>query len=585
MAAILYPTLFREQKLHLLKFYTSRIRRVYPALFVLCLTLILLGSYILSRVDYYALAKEIRYAGTFLYNIKFHKMDYFDDSINDNWLIHTWTLALEFQFYLLFPFILWMGNKIFKEKIIYFLLVISAASFLSMLYFQKDAPQSVFFLLQYRIWEFLLGSILFIYQYQKGTNNKYGVLCNNIGFIALILFFFFASEQSGWPDYKTLIPVLSTILILYANQNTFFTKHYLFQRLGDASYSIYLWHWPFYIACVTFSLNDLFYLVLSAIASVVVAFFSYYFIERSIKSWSKPLVMQLGTFLLTIGLVSGLVGVIEKKKLLLPFSAHLHSDYEFILPQIGFGTPKIDNCLDTGELCVIGDESIKPSFILIGDSHAASLAVALEEMAKKENKSFLLSVHSGCPLIFNQTQDETSKECLKKNSSTLEILAQYKDIPAVILNRYSSYLLGSNETNDMIRRVNMSELETKKVAEGLRNGACKVAKQTQTYWVSAIPEIGINVPETMMRNIFYRKDFSEITIPLSEYQKRNQVIISIQKQAEKECGIEIIDISSMLCDKNVCHTSYNQEIYYGDDDHLNIWGARKISPLFEFLFD
>ena len=113
MAAILYPQVF-QNNLNLFAFYNSRIRRVAPALIALVLILFLFGCFFLIRLDFNELLKEARYAATFRYNIKYSGFDYFGRAVNEHWLMHTWTLGIEFQFYILFPVILFFINKITK---------------------------------------------------------------------------------------------------------------------------------------------------------------------------------------------------------------------------------------------------------------------------------------------------------------------------------------------------------------------------------------------------------------------------------------------------------------------------------------
>lgn len=595
MAMILYPQIVENRKVDLVNFYIRRFKRVAPVLFILLLVILFLSFYLIIIINISSVLSEIKNSAIFIYNITAAKVDYFSTSVNERWLMHTWTLGVEFQFYLLFPLLLLLFRGFSSGKIICCLSVMAVSSFLMMLY-SSEQKNNIFFLLHYRLWEFLLGALVFVFQYNKTTRIKdvYRISISYLSWIALITFFLFY-EKTIWPNWHTLIPVIATSLILFFNHNTFFTCHPCVQKLGDASYSIYLWHWPVYVFCVLFDYDSYWEVLIASVVSILIGLISYYSIEKTVKNWSISLKKQ-GCILLGISIyLYCLVSVLEKKESLLFSYFFIHSKYQNIIPYMDFPTDAAFECTQKTGFCQFGKEKSSPKFILIGDSHAVALIPGLEELANRYQSSFLSSALLGCPMIFNvKNKEHNLQKCLERNNNILSLLENYPNIPVVIVNRYNEYLLGHNEDEFISSYYLETELDMsdsyslKKVREELSTGfldsICKISEKNMTYLVNSIPEIGKNVPMLIAKNMFIKNERIEIKLDKQSYLDRNRLASRIHETAKKDCGVKIIDVSSALCDSEFCYTSNEKDIYYADDDHLNLWGSRKVSPLFEHLF-
>ena len=202
MAAILYPQM-RDFPRQLPGFYVKRLKRVFPALFVLLAILLLLLPHLLIPSDLQVAAKEVKYAALFWYNNKFSLSGYFDVAADERWLLHTWTLGLEFQFYLIFPFLLWVAYKIGKSrrKTALLLLALAVILFAAMLWQGGRNHDKAFFLLPYRMWEFLIGSVLFLWDDEQTKVRRPLVYA---GWAALLAFLLLVDEGATWPDMRTL---------------------------------------------------------------------------------------------------------------------------------------------------------------------------------------------------------------------------------------------------------------------------------------------------------------------------------------------------------------------------------------------
>ena len=414
------------------------------------------------------------------------------------------------------------------------------------------------------------------------------------GWIILVSFFLFSKENNSWPDYRAIIPIIATLLILAPIKDTLFTNNIIAQKIGLASYSIYLWHWPVYVGCILFGLDNLYQLCFAAILSILLGFLSYYFFERPNFIGRLSIVKQLLLMILLIILVDKFLQLVSNEKIRLPIENESVSMEKYF----EYSTEKGRKCLDNAELCLFGMDNEKPSFILLGDSHAGSIVSGLEKIAFDKKKSFLLFASHGCAIINGIKSDDKSYEkCLKLNKRINEIISNNPNITILILNRYNSYIVGNNEKGDSsisplyintkpdLDDPKLLNLTRSELAKGFLTTTCRLSEKNPVYWVKPIPEMGVNIPNELMRAKFYHNSDISIKLFKKDYLDRSSVILQLQEQSEKNCNVKLIDPATILCDKDWCYSSDKYDVLYKDDDHLNPWGADKIAPLFEELFD
>ena len=329
----------------LFQFYVARANRIIPALSFLCLILLLWGFFYLSPIDYRVLGKHVGSSISFLSNIVYWSEDgYFDVSSHEKWLLHTWSLSVEWQFYLIYPLILITARKflsiIWLKRMI---LAGSVVGFILCLIITNEWPSTSYYFLTARAWELMVGGVCFLYpiRYSKDIK-KTKILIEWIGLLLILSSYFFINKEADWPGYLTLLPVLGSFLIIQAQRNDcVVTCNIAFQKLGAWSYSIYLWHWPMVVAIYFYSLSEIFVYV-SMILSVFLGFLSYTYIEKinfknsfnSLRSYSrcKPLYMitSIGVMGSIIFLTNGLNTISEKENQLLNNNALIAiSDWKY----------------------------------------------------------------------------------------------------------------------------------------------------------------------------------------------------------------------------------------------------------------
>ena len=216
--------LFRHDPLSVrdvIGFYVSRGRRILPALLVLCLVLLVLGWFWLPPTNYADLAAQTVSSTFFLSNVLFWKQaGYFAVDSEYKWLLHTWSLSVEWQFYLLYPIFVWAISRSYALKARVGLLVslISAISFALCVFVAGWKPSAGFFLLPTRAWEMLVGGLVFIYGSKIRFSPSFRLYLSFFGFLIITIFVVIRFE-GVWPSMVTALPVAGALMVISANLN------------------------------------------------------------------------------------------------------------------------------------------------------------------------------------------------------------------------------------------------------------------------------------------------------------------------------------------------------------------------------
>ncbi len=274
-------------------FYLARAKRIIPALYVMILLLLGAGWFFLPTPDYQELASQANYALAFISNIDFASAaGYFDSEAHEKWLLHTWSLAAEWQFYLLFPIFLWAAFRLLRGNITALFISIAALFLLSLgysIYISPHDPNAAFYLLPARAWEMAAGGLVFFFtrwQNKPRINSRLVNAGYILGWLLILLPFVFFHAALVWPGAWALLPVIGTMLVLgVARQNNPMVCHPIAQWLGTRSYSIYLWHWPFAVLLFFVGMQTWVPAVIGAIvASLVLGDLSYRLIENPVRA-------------------------------------------------------------------------------------------------------------------------------------------------------------------------------------------------------------------------------------------------------------------------------------------------------------
>ena len=333
----------------LLRFYLARAQRILPALLAICLALLTIGWFILPSDDYQQLGKHCIAAITFISNIIFwQEAGYFDVESHDKWLLHTWSLSIEWQFYLIFPLLIKLIWKILpsRRSVTIALIIGTICSFSFLINLTTERSSEGFYLLPSRAWEFLIGGLMYLAVSNWKPTDKVAEWMEALGFFLILSSVALLSEKTTWPGSMTMVPVIGTILVLSAQHETSeWTKLIGLKKIGQWSYSIYLWHWPIMVFLILLEKSeDLNYIVCAIAVTILLGWMSYTLIEVPIRRkmvFIKPVYNAIGLACLAIIVVTFSLIVKENAG----FSSRLPKEVELIAAEANnFNKERRRNC-------------------------------------------------------------------------------------------------------------------------------------------------------------------------------------------------------------------------------------------------
>lgn len=588
-----------QGKFSLTDFYERRIRRILPAFLAMMTAVAITAYFVFLPYDFNNLSKNFASALVFFSNIRFwKKTGYFDGTNLEKPVLHTWSLGVEEQFYIVLPLLL-MGIAFLcasKRRII--ITGLFLISFVSATAMVEYSQRSAFYLLPFRAWELLAGSLIALGSLPL---MKSAALRTTVAAGALFLILapvFLLSKGSLFPGLTAVPVVLGTALLLQLGQNGLQTPvHRLMSQpvltfIGKISFSLYLWHWPV-IVFYSYLLNRAFTPgeSLFAIAlSLLLAIASYYVIEqpvrkRKILSNRKSLFGAMGTCS-AILLAAGLGMQIDRG---LPdrFSPEINTIIRFAKER----DLRYSKCFEiTGEellnsnQCLFGETDKEPSFIVWGDSHADALAPAFALLAEDSTLSWVFAGKSACVPLTSGHPDR-DPHCQELNQNVLSYLAQTPSIETVYLVARWSYALegtpyGDEQIPGVFYRDNLSvSLSQEENLRVIRSNLTSLLKKLEELGkriviLDPVPEIGKHVPRSLALEKLYSMS-SRVSLRREDYEDRNKIALEMFGELEHSSPhIRRISPQNVLCDPDRCATLLEKTPLYRDDDHLTTAGAQ-----------
>ena len=583
-----------QQEFSLIRFYLSRARRIIPALAFMIFILLIFGWFYLSVVDYSILSKHSISSIGFFSNLYYlSESGYFDVDSHKKWLLHTWSLSVEWQFYLIYPVIILLLLKSgFKKKIKLSVILLSIVSFIYCVYLTNISPNSSFYILPTRAWEMMVGGI--VYFYPISVSNKIKRMFEFSGLSLILIAYFTVSSSNVWPGYLTLLPVLGAGLIILANYNqSRITGNFFLQHIGKYSYSIYLWHWPIVLSFGYFGLSTTQHLISGIFLSLVAGYLSYILIER--KSSFKidtSNILKIITYrpILMSGALFSICIIIYLFK-----GIPIRLDNRIQIAANEFNNRPLLQCdKDTNktEHCIIGNQD-NITAVILGDSHSKSLTTALAETVDTKNNGVLLISSLACPYILG-AKITSNKNCFDSNNATSILIKEsYPDLPIFVINRTSVYIYGqsnparikSKNNSPLIyfnsEYITVTDKLLSEFSEHYKTTMCQLAENNTIFITTPTPEMLVNVPDFMSNRMLLRNDFSDYITPLNDHLLRNKFVNNLIQNTANECGVNILNTEKYLCASESCIGSINGRPIYFDGDHLSEFGNKLLTPMFK----
>lgn len=565
-----------KEKFCLLSFYAARFRRIAPALMVMSATLMVAFWSWLPSIEYKKLGSYVGYVILFISNIKLNKesSDYFASDSHENWFLHTWSLSVEWQFYLLLPLLIVLLSTLKKTRlIIHTYVLLGFISFLCCLYFHSESTSSTFYLFQYRSWEMLSGGLVALLKPFSDNNSKLRRIVALTGYVILAASIIILKPSIAWPGLYTIFPVVGTMLCLASNSKSVavMLDKYI-GWIGLSSYSVYLWHWPVAVFLTYASLNkDTKWIIIGICVSFLIGVISWITIERTLK---KHLEKVSNRSLCYIALIA--IGILYLSSYLIK--------HQFIISSAGNQIDMIaleannKNYAENPKTHFSFYGTGSPKAIILGDSHAVATATALAS-AVGDRGSVIGLTFSGCPNIaFGELKGHSG--CSIFNREVTKRLSQYDaNVPVFIVNRTMHYI--ENRAIEFENSSGMVKDENNLFKKSLTDMVCNISKSHKVFIVNPIPEMPVNVPRFISHSLMMGYSVEDVTSTVQSYNTRNKVAIEAQQYAATQCGAEILKPVDFLCHGGVCYGSKNLQPFYFDNNHLSQTGNKWLIPMFK----
>lgn len=607
-------------------FFGRRIRRIFPALILVMGCSLAVGWYVLLADEYAQLGKHVASGAVFVTNfVLVDESGYFDNAAETKPMLHLWSLAVEEQFYIVWPLALWLAWKS-NISLLTVTLVVAAFSFVIDILFVEKYPTEIFFLPVGRFWELLCGSVLawlFLYRAESLSKARLSMdrwvsrsFCANglvadgstvsnlsscLGLLLLGFGVVFIDESTPFPSQWTIIPVLGALLVISGGSNAWLNRFFLMNPVavwfGLISYPLYLWHWPIlaFLQILSGEVPSSTMRLLAVAISIFLAWFTYYFVERYFRARpiDTPRILGLVIGMSIVGLLAFLVanGRIDSHSTAQFPDEELLSDVlpttremkKACLRRLGIST---DSKI---RYCRISSETASPTVVLIGDSHSS---VAFRGTSYYLEKDYGLTTLNLAGRLFSNVVNaprgnKIEEQVYLGGFEVADYVASTDSLSTVIMISRGFFYLDWAENFHIPSKPNLTDKQDVYI-EGLK-GLLDRMREKNVVFVLENPTLDFDPRNCgqqrpinfMSKNCSISREFDD-SIHRSYIEKTKRLLSNYQ-------NVVVVDPRDVLCDEGKCYASKGGRVLYRDRNHLNPHGSfiqgKQISEAIRVFFE
>ena len=560
-------------------FYARRLLRLHPALIVTVGLSLAAGFLLMDPASFKGLAEAAKYSIFSASNFYFwQNQGYFDASAQTNPLLHTWSLAAEWQFYVVWPFIIWAALKLSDKFLIGLLIAMTVTSLIASQLMLSVDSAAAYFMMPFRVFELSMGGLLvFIHSKRINPNIEAGIL---IAGLAMILGSAFAlSSNSPFPGIRALFPCLGAAACIYAGQSQ---KFGLLLRMrpvvyiGLISYSVYLVHWPIVVFYKYYIFRDLgitekiSLLLVSLIAGTLL----YYTVERIFmgkKSHIKP--MGLSAIAVSIALLTATsIYVIDdqgiKSRIPEKYLAFASDPASFHTKNYGgSGYP-----LET----LLGDKDGKLAAVIGGDSIALQYASGFDKALGGKQISISGVFMHGCVLSPEYTRMENNSPRQDCRDKYKKIKSELEDnnLPLILAQHWIGYKGQIADSDGNLVPLPNPYAYTNLILKSLE-GIREDIGSRELIIIGSLPSKGnLESPISCLLRPTYIEQQCESMLGFAiDDAATKWMNLSLAGFAEKHENTKFVDVANSLCLNGYCSPFRDGKVLYSNASHLSIEGS------------
>ncbi|MFT5085596.1 MAG: hypothetical protein ACI9Y1_003657, partial [Lentisphaeria bacterium] len=551
---------------------------------------------------------------------------YFDTASHLKPLLHTWSLSVEEQFYVVFPLLAWSCSKFSRKTLVILFGCLTIVSLVAAAVHINQDHSAVFYLYPFRAWEMFFGTLLALNFVPQLTSKRLLNAVSLAGLALVLIPVFIYSNSTLFPGLNAIAPCLGTVLLIYGGsshqgwvQSILSSKVPVF--LGKISYSLYLWHWPVYVMFL-YNANDdlgLTDTIAMALVTLTLSVFSWRFVETPFRNGSIALA-STKTRVFTATAFSSLV--------LMALGIYMHTSNG--MPQrlnettAKFARAASDLFGDTSECekygnstfpdldyCMIGDPVNAQSYTLIwGDSHGGAYKRGFTSATEGLSSDALIAWSGGCPPVFGLEKDERAwsktknQHCYVRNQSILDMVINDKRINSVVLvGRWAYYLNGGGVGVDDHNKISIWPRGTgPEPISGQGEYFLNAFEETinvlvkngiEVFVVEQPPEFSKYKARRLAISLMNGSADFDLSINALTVEDYNDVLLRQGKmqdflaKAERAHVFTVLRTHRYFCNERSCSLMVDGSPAYYDNNHVSSHGAVQINsmftPLLEFL--
>ena len=557
------------------RFYGRRFIRLYPALIVTVLLTMALALLLFDSRFVELVGRTAKYAILSISNILFTRsaQGYFDTSAILQPFLHTWSLGVEWQFYLIWPFLVWGTLKFSRKLLITLLVFVTIGSIILSQWMIEHNPNAAYYQMLPRAFELSIGALL-VFIYPKSISTATSKCLLWLGILAILICAFIYTPETPFPGLYALIPCLATATCIYGGKNTDagnILRQPLMVYIGKISYSAYLVHWPLVVYYQYYIYRHLLLSEKIALlfASLMLGAMSYHLIEQKF-SW-KHIHQRLAACLGCIAFIALCIPAFN-------YIYHNGKGFPERVPPHPYQAKQYELWGGYGYLSaqenLIGDQKHPPIAILTGDSFAGSLISGMDNTLQKQKQSMALLFEPGCLI---STPPSGSDVC-KKTSAQLIESAVEKRLPVVLAQSWGAaysdkFLLENtwkNKTQDEYHADMREHLDALKSAIG-NNPLIIIGSVPYRRW-------GGGDQECYQRpDYVYRACERQLTAFHPSELATHKTNAFLREYAQQHDNVYYIDVEQQVCPDNTCDMDRSAKMFF-DSFHLSIYGANTVAP-------